>query len=69
MDAPKPEVMQQKSPESYKHFLKLQELNQQIDNLGYEELPTGIYERWLQHVNKLKTREYKQKTILLNGHK
>lgn len=69
LDAPKPEVMQQKSPESYKHFLKLQELNQQIDNLGYEELPTGIYERWLQHVNKLKTREYKQKTILLNGHK
>ena len=66
LDAPKPEIMLQKSPESYKHFLKLQELNQQIDNLGYEELPNGIYERWLEHINRLKDKENKRIDLLLN---
>jgi len=64
LDAPKPEIMLQKSPESYKHFLRLQELNQQIDNLGYEELPNGIYERWLEHINRLKDKESKQKDLI-----
>lgn len=64
LDAPKPEIMLQKSPESYKHFLKLQELNQQIDNLGYEELPNGIYERWLEHINRLKDKDSKQKNLI-----
>ena len=66
LDAPKPEIMLQKSPESYKHFLKLQELNQQIDNLGYEELPNGIYERWLEHINRLKDKENKRIDLLQN---
>lgn len=64
LEAPKPEIMLQKSPEAYKHFLKLQELNQQIDNLGYEELPNGIYERWLEHINRLKDKENKQKDLI-----
>lgn len=64
LDAPKPESMLQKSPESYNHFLKLQELNQLIDNLGYEELPNGIYERWLEHINRLKDKESKQKGLI-----
>jgi len=64
LDAPKPEIMLKKSPESYKHFLKLQELNLQIDNLGYEELPNGIYERWLEHIKRLKDKENKRKDLL-----
>ena len=56
--------MLQKSPEAYKHFLKLQELNQQIDNLGYEDLPKGIYERWLEHINRLKDKDSKQKNLI-----
>lgn len=67
LDAKKPEIMQEKSPESYKHYEKMQSLYKQIDDLGYEELPAGIYERWLKHVNDLKTKEKKQKkTITLN---
>lgn len=64
LDAPKPEIMQQKSPEAYQHYLKMQELNQQIDNLGYEELPNGIYERWLEHINVMKAKENKQKNLM-----
>ncbi len=69
LDAPKPEIMLQKSPEAYKHYEKMQTLFSQIDNLGYEKLPDGIYARWLEHINKLKTQKDKRKTILLNGHK
>lgn len=61
LDAPKPEIMQQRSPEAYQHYLRLQELNQQINNLGYEQLPTGIYERWLEHIKKLKVFEARVK--------
>ena len=64
LQAPKPEIMQQKSPEAYKHFLKLQELNQQIDNLGYEETPAAIYATWLEHINDLKAKENKRKGLM-----
>jgi len=66
LEAPKPEIMQQKSPESYQHYLKLQNLDQQIDNLGYEELPDGIYARWLEYINKLKAKEDKRKNLMKN---
>jgi len=64
LEAPKPEIMQQKSPEAYQHYLKLQNLNQQIDNLGYEDLPDGIYAKWLEYINKLKEKENKQKSLM-----
>jgi len=63
LEAQKPEIMQQKSPEAYQHYLKLQNLNQQIDNLGYEELPDGIYAKWLEYINKLKAKEDKRKSL------
>lgn len=66
LEAQKPEIMQQKSPEAYEHYLKLQNINQQIDNLGYEELPAAVYARWLEYINKLKTKEDKRKNILSN---
>jgi len=66
LEAQKPEIMQKKSPEAYEHYLKLQNINQQIDNLGYEELPAGLYARWLEYINKLKTKEDKRKNILSN---
>jgi len=67
LEAPKPEIMQQKSPEAYQHYLKLQNLNQQIDNLGYEELPDGIYAKWLEYINKLKAKEDKRKSLMNRG--
>ncbi len=66
LEAPNPETMKQKSPESYKHYENMQALYNRIDNLGYEELSAGIYARWLEHINKLKAQEDKRETILIN---
>jgi len=67
LDAKKPEVLKQKSPEAYKHYEKMQALYKQIDDMGYEELPEGIYARWLEHINKLKNKENKQKSLMNSG--
>jgi hypothetical protein len=64
LQAPKPEIMQQKSPEAYKHYEKTQELYNQIDNLGYEETPAAIYATWLEHINDLKAKENKRKSLM-----
>ncbi len=69
LDAQKPEMMQQKSPESYKHYVNMQELYNQIDNLGFEKLPDGIYARWLEHINNLKAKENKQKNLMRSARK
>jgi len=65
LEAPKPEMMKEKSPEAYKHYENMQVLYKEIDDLGYEKLPAGIYERWLEHINKLKALEDKRKTLLI----
>jgi hypothetical protein len=57
LEAPKPEMMKQKSPQAYKHYEKMQTLYNQIDNLGYEELPEGVYSKWLEHINSLKDKQ------------
>jgi len=69
LDAKKPEIMKEKFPQAYRHFEKSQALYDKVDNLGYENLPEGIYARWLEHINKLKEKEKenKRKTILTNG--
>jgi len=64
LQAEKPEIMQQKSPEAYKHYEKTQELYNQIDNLGYEETPAAIYATWLEHINNLKAKESKRKNLM-----
>lgn len=66
LQTPKPEMMQQKSPEAYKHYENMHELYNQIDNLGFEELPDGIYARWLEHINRLKNKEDKRETIIIS---
>ena len=38
----------------------------EIDDLGYEELPDEIYEKWLEYVEKQKLISDKNRTILLN---
>jgi hypothetical protein len=66
LEAPSPESLKQISPETYKHYEEMQALHAQIDNLGYEELPNGIYERWLEHINKLKKEEEKNGGMTIN---
>ena len=39
---------------------------EEIDNLGYEEIPSIIYEHWLQSIEKQKIESEKNKTILLD---
>ncbi len=42
----------------------------QIDDLGYEELPKGIYAKWLKHVEKLKKEsEKEEKTFVFPLHR
>jgi hypothetical protein len=69
LDAKKPEVLKQKSPEAYKHYEKMHALYKQIDDMGYEELPEGVYAIWLEHINKLKDKESKQKSLMNSGKK
>ncbi|MDU1905993.1 MAG: hypothetical protein E6772_14555 [Dysgonomonas sp.] len=63
LDAPKPEIMKQKSPEAYTHFEKMQALYTQIDNLGYEDLPEDLYARWLKHIESEKAKSEKLPSI------
>lgn len=69
LQAPKPEMMQQKSPEAYKHYENMQALYNQIDNLGYEKTPDAIYSTWLGHIAKLKAKENKQKSLIKSSRK
>lgn len=50
LEARNPNILKEKSPEAYRHFEKMHELYQQLDNTGYEDTPTEVYERWHNHV-------------------
>lgn len=54
LQAPKPEIMQELSPEAYRHYELMLAQYKEIDDLGYEELPMGIYAMWLNHIAKEK---------------
>ena len=69
LDAPKPEILKQKSPEAYTHFEKMHALYNQIDNLGYEELPEDLYARWLKHIESEKVKSEKLPSIFLRKRK
>jgi hypothetical protein len=45
---------------------RLEVYYKEIDDLGYEELPNEIYEKWLEYVEKQKLISDKNRTILLN---
>jgi len=60
-----PEALKDISPEAYKHYERMHELYRQIDDLGYEELPADLYARWLEHIEKEKSKSEKEKSIFL----
>ena len=71
LNAPKPEIMQQLSPEAYKHFELMLAQYQEIDDMGYEEVPVAVYALWLDHIAKEKGKADKAKlpSIFLNTRK
>ena len=64
-DAENIDILLEKCPEVAKHFEKQQMMYQQIDDLGFEELPVDLYEIWLQHVSKLREESDRQKAKLM----
>ena len=66
LEAQNPDMLKEKSPEAYKHFVRMQELYKQIDDLGYEELPPEIYAKWLDYLAKQKELHQNSKMMLLN---
>jgi len=66
LEARNPDILKEKSPEAYKHFIRMNELYKQIDDLGYEELPPTLYAKWLDYLAKQKEKNQNSKTMLLN---
>jgi hypothetical protein len=56
LNAPKPEIMQQLSPEAYKHYELMLSQYKEIDDMGYEELPVSVYQLWLAHTAREKAK-------------
>jgi hypothetical protein len=67
LEAPKPEIMKEKSPRAYSHYEKMQALYKQIDGMGYEELPASIYAKWLDYLNTQKEKSRKDNSVRING--
>lgn len=61
LNAPKPDMMKQLSPDAYKHYELMQAQYKQIDDMGYEEIPIAIYGLWLDHIAKEKEKADKAK--------
>lgn len=61
LQAPNPGIMQELSPEAYKHYELMLAQYKEIDDLGYEELPMGVYAMWLEHIAKEKEKAEKEK--------
>jgi len=61
LNAPKPEIMEQLSPEAYQHFELMLAQYKEIDDMGYEELPVAVYSLWLDHIAKEKEKADKAK--------
>ncbi len=65
LNAPKPEIMKELSPEAYKHFELMQAQYQEIDDMGYEEVPVAVYALWLDHIAREKAKSEKQPSIFI----
>lgn len=57
--------MKEMPPEAYTRFEQMQALYKQMDDLGYEELPSDLYQRWLDHIAKEKAKSDKLPSIFL----
>lgn len=66
LQAPNPKVMEEKSPEAYRYFILMQSLYGQIDKMGYEPLPEGVYANWLKYIAKEKEKSEKLPSIFIN---
>lgn len=68
LQAPKPDIMKELSREAYKHFELMQSQYQEIDDMGYEEVPVAVYGLWLDHIakEKEKSTKTKQPSIFIN---
>lgn len=64
LQAPKPEIMKEKYPDSYKHYENMLNLYARIDSLGYEETPADVYANWLKHIDKLKAERSNRKIFI-----
>lgn len=60
-DPPPPDILKETHPEIYKHYELMLAQYQQIDETGYEELPTAVYGLWLDHIAKEKAKADKEK--------
>ncbi len=65
LNAPKPEIMKELSPEAYKHFELMQAQYKEIDDMGYEEVPVAVYALWLNHIAGEKAKAEKKPTIFI----
>lgn len=68
LNTPKPEIMKELSPEAYKHFELMQAQYEEIDDMGYEEVPVAVYALWREHVTREKEKADKAKlpSIFIN---
>ncbi len=57
LNAPRPEIMKQKSPQAYKHYEKWLQLDAQITDMGYEDVPQAVYTRWMDYVETQKEKQ------------
>lgn len=57
LDPPSAQAMRDTYPDAYQHYIRMHELYKEIDDLGYEEMPVDLYEKWLEHVARLKANE------------
>ena len=53
---PKPEDLP-KYPEAYKAFLDMKAAMQQVENMGYQDMPKEAYQKWLQSIEQEKQRQ------------
>lgn len=58
-----PDALKAASPDAYKHYERMHELYRQLDDMGYEETPTELYEQWLSHIKDRKESEAPASTI------
>ena len=65
LNAPKPEIMQELSPEAYQHFELMQTQYTEIDDMGYEETPVAVYALWLDYIEKEKTKSNKLPSVFI----
>lgn len=62
MNNPLPsDVLKEVYPDIYKHYELMLAQYQEIDDMGYEEVPVAVYSLWLDHIAKEKGKADKAK--------